>query len=564
MKALEAVAKPPPDSTRRDSERVGLKAAAWDACGVAFEIRDSRGELMEANTLAQGSPRDALADGPDREEVLVDGRALLIERRDFAFAGDAYRVSAALDIEAQRRLQDELFQLAYFDPLTGLPNRELCDRAIGDLIRAARPGQGFAVAVLDLTKFSQINAFHGSGIGDALLAKIAERIAAELGPDDLLARSGGDEFCMILAGRSAASDTMKIVERIVARVGDPYFIDGSEIFASASAGVSLWPHDDSTPEGLRQKAKAALNEAKSVTGSEVRLFQPELQRAELGRAKLEMALRSAIRDRRIGCAFQPKYDFRAGVVDSLEILMRWRDEQGRWNSPGDFLELAHRIGLTNEITRQVFEESIASIDAIDAAFGPGLHLGFNISARQAGDFRFMRAFVETLGATGFAHRFVLELTEEAFLPASQFQSRVLPTIRDIGAKISIDDFGSGFSSLATLADITADEVKVDRSLITGIDRRPRSQSLLRAIESIGSALGTEVMVEGVETAEELAYLKDFTQIRVAQGYFFAKPMMLSELGAGFDRRGAGPRRATDPVTTARNEPPARLLNRRAP
>jgi EAL domain-containing protein (putative c-di-GMP-specific phosphodiesterase class I) len=241
-----------------------------------------------------------------------------------------------------------------------------------------------------------------------------------------------------------------------------------------------------------------------------------------------MSLRSAIRDRRIGCAFQPKFDFRAGVVDSVEVLMRWRDEHGGWSPPGALLDLAHEIGLTDDITRLVFEETISSLDAIEDSFGRGVPLGFNISARQAGDLTFMRGFAESLGATGQAHRFVLELTEEAFLPASQFQSRVLPMIREIGAKISIDDFGAGYSSLATLADITADEVKVDRSLIVGIHQRPRGQSLLRAIEAIGATLGAEVMVEGVETADEFAYLRDFTRIRVAQGYYFAKPLMLSE------------------------------------
>ena len=136
-----------------------------------------------------------------------------------------------------------------------------------------------------------------------------------------------------------------------------------------------------------------------------------------------------------------------------------------------------------------------------------------------------------------AHRFVLELTEEAFLPTTQFQTRVLPMLRDLGAKISIDDFGAGFSSLATLADITADELKVDRSLITEIDRKPRNQTLLRAIESIGAALDMEVMVEGVETENELAYLRDHTQIRVAQGYLFGRPVVLEKAGAAPGRIG---------------------------
>ena len=538
---------------------LALKAAALEATGIAFEIRETAGAVAFANARGRTCFHDAPADAPDHEEAVFDGRTVLVERTNFSFAGRSYRISAAVDIDAQRRLQDELFQRAYFDRLTGLPNRELCDRAIGELTRTTPAGEGFAVAILDIVKFSQINAFHGSAVGDELLTKIAERISGELLGDQMLARSGGDEFCLLLP--DGARDNLAFVERIVARVADPYFIEGSEVFASALAGVSQWPRDDSTAEGLRQKALAALAEAKRTTGAVARRFQPDLDRAELGRARIEMGLRAAIRDRRIGCAFQPKMDFRAGVVDSLEVLMRWRDEEGEWRSPGEFLDLAHKVGLTNDITRLVFDETIASLDAIGAAFGPNVPLGFNISAKQAGDPRFMRGFADKLAASGQAHRFVIELTEEAFLPASQFQARVLPMLREIGAKISIDDFGSGYSSLSTLADISADEVKVDRSLIVGIDHRPRSQSLLRAIESIGSALGTEVMVEGVETAEELAYLRDFTQIRVAQGFFFSRPITLSDVAGGAEDRA----RANGLTRVlGRERPPAqsRILERR--
>ena len=184
----------------------------------------------------------------------------------------------------------------------------------------------------------------------------------------------------------------------------------------------------------------------------------------------------------------------------------------------------------------MFEETLASLDAINEAFGREPRLGFNIAAKQACDMRFMRGFLERLGDSGHARRFMLEITEEAFLPSGQFQKRVLPLIREIGAHLSIDDFGSGYSSLATLADITADEVKVDRSLITDIDKRPRTQSLLRAIESIGEALATEVIVEGVETEEEFAYLRDHTRMRVAQGFYFSKPLMLANVEEGDEFR----------------------------
>ena len=565
MTAELAAARIPQDPSLDGAFSSALKAAALDATGIAFEIREAGGPVAFANALGRTCFRDSPADAPDHEEASLDGRTMLVERASFPFGGRSWRVSAAVDIDMQRRLQDELFQRAYFDRLTGLPNRELCDRAISELMRTTPAGQGFAVAILDIVKFSQINAFHGSVVGDELLTKIAERITGELVGDQMLARSGGDEFCLLLpGGGDGARDYLAQVERVVARVADPYFVDGSEVFASALAGVSLWPRDDSTAEGLRQKALAALAEAKRTTGAGARQFQPDLDRAELGRARIEMGLRAAIRDRRIGCAFQPKMDIRAGVVDSLEVLMRWRDEEGDWRSPGEFLDLAHKVGLTNDITRLVFEETIASLDAIGEAFRPGIPLGFNISAKQAGDTRFMRGFADKLAASGQAHRFVIELTEEAFLPASQFQARVLPMLREIGAKISIDDFGSGYSSLATLADITADEVKVDRSLIVGIDRRPRSQSLLRAIESIGSALGTEVMVEGVETAEELAYLREFTHIRVAQGFFFSRPITLSEVAGGAEERGVRLKGLRDGVGRERTPPHSRTVERRLP
>ena len=156
--------------------------------------------------------------------------------------------------------------------------------------------------------------------------------------------------------------------------------------------------------------------------------------------------------------------------------MRWRDENGVARAPGDLIAFALNAGLMNEMTHLLFEETLASLDAIDAAFGPDLRLGFNIAAQQAGDARFMRAFADRLAASGHADRFMIELTEEAFLLAGQFQLQIAPMLREVGAKISIDDFGVGYSSLSTLAEITADEIKVDRSFITAIHERPRTRA----------------------------------------------------------------------------------------
>jgi diguanylate cyclase (GGDEF)-like protein len=515
---------------------VALKAAAFDASGAGLEIRGPDGARLIANAAAT---EEIGVIGPEpRAERLVGGRAKLIEARGFAFAGADYRVVAAIDNDAQRRLQDDLFARAYFDASTGLPNRALFDRAVAEMI-ASRPDTApFAAVVVEIDKFSEIVAFHGGAASEELASRIGERLSRSVGVNDLVARTNSDEFCVLVGEPGAIGDFAGGCETWVKRANEPYLVDGVEIFVHACAGACFWPTGEASAQDLRRKARAAAREARRASAC-VRLFEAGVERRERARAKEENALRQAIRDRRIGCAFQPKVDFRADTVDSLEVLMRWRDDDGEWSPPGNFLNLAHEIGLTNEITDLVFEETLRSLDAVNEAFGPDPRIGFNIAARQACDTRFMRDFLERLAASGHAPRFVLEITEEAFVPSARFQERILPMIRAAGAGVSIDDFGSGFSSLAAVADIVADEIKVDRSLVTDIDKRPRSQSMLKAIESIGEALATEVVVEGVETEAEFRYLRDCTRLRVAQGYYFGRPLMLTGAGVAPVRRREG-------------------------
>jgi EAL domain-containing protein (putative c-di-GMP-specific phosphodiesterase class I) len=256
--------------------------------------------------------------------------------------------------------------------------------------------------------------------------------------------------------------------------------------------------------------------------------------------ELEQRLRLAIRDRRFCCAFQPKVDIRSQEVIGFETLVRWRDNDGEIHSPLAFIGLATELGVIDPITHFVLAEAIRSIDQLDDAFGAGKTIAINVAARQAGDPRFMRSFIDAMEASGYADRFIVEVTEDAFIATNQFQMHVLPMLRNVGARVSIDDFGTGYSSLSVLADITADEIKIDRSFITDVHRRPRSQSILKAMESVSCALGMSVVAEGVESFEDLAYLLGATRIRFAQGYHFAKPFFLEEIvktgGARGDER----------------------------
>lgn len=486
-----------------------------DALPVGIRIASAGGDVLYANHAGVAHAADDT------------GQAIHIERLRIKAAGQACDVDVSYDVSDQRQLEDDLFRRAYFDDLTGLPNRALVERSTATLA-ASGPDTTFALCFIDLDGFKNINDYYGHAAGDALLVKIGERLSRDLRPTDMLARVGGDEFVLLLSPAGTTAEMTEMVGGYLERIKSPFFIEGHEIFASASIGVSFYPADGQTFDVLCANADRAMYRSKGGSKGTVHFFEASVGHGVSERMKTEQRLRLAIRDKRLGCAYQPKVDFRAGEVVGLEVLLRWRDEDGFIHPPGDFVNLAVELGLMDEITHLVLAETVANIDRINVAFGSEVTISVNVAAKQAEQPVFMQTLVDALVSTGYPERFMLELTEEAFMTKSRFQGEVLPMIRAIGAKVSIDDFGVGYSSLAALADITADEIKVDRSFITAIHQRPRSQSILKAIESLAGALGMSIVVEGVESFEELAYLQAATRIRNAQGYYFARPQFLDE------------------------------------
>lgn len=446
------------------------------------------------------------------------------QRYDLVVAGEPYSLALTIDDRERKQREEELLRSAYFDELTGLPNRSLFERSVSALI--SPEAEEFAIAFIDIDCFKHVNDYYGHGTGDRLLAKIAERLGTGLRHSDMLARLSGDEFVLLISPLGRFDDLKCDLDWICERLKEPFFVDGYEIFTSASIGVSLYPRDACSYEQLRGNADLAMYDGKTRCKGAVRFFDHSIQHVADERSRLEQRLRLAIRDKRVCCAYQPKVELRTGETKGVEVLMRWRDEDGVIQPPGQFVGLATELGLIDDLTHFILSEAVASIDAINATFGPNATISINVAATQATDSRFMRPFVDALEATGFPSRFTIEITEEAFLSHSDFQKRILPMVREIGAKVSIDDFGVGYSSLSALADITADELKIDRSFITDIHRRPRSQSILKAMEALGHSLGMTIVVEGVETFEEVAYLQAATRIHLAQGYFFGKPMVL--------------------------------------
>ncbi|KJC51598.1 diguanylate cyclase [Bradyrhizobium sp. LTSP885] len=475
--------------------------------------------------LRSGSPvvlEEALTCGASKHVFLTSHRPVQIAGRNFL-------ISASADITDQKAFEDQLFRSAYYDELTDLPTRRVIEHRVNGLIRRDGPQAHFALAFLDVDNFKHINDYYGHAIGDALLIELSKRLGHALRDTDILSRISGDEFLLLLNPISGDHEVAEFIQMIQERLKAPFFIDQSEIFASTSIGVSLHPEHGRDYEALRQNADIAMYRVKNNGKGATAFFDDSMEREALARMKIEQSLRLAILEKRFCCAFQPKVDIRTQEVKGIEALVRLRDDEGVIQAPGTFINLAVELGLIDELTHLVLAEIVKSIDLINDTFGPTTTISMNVAAKQAANPDFMRSFARAIEDTGFARRFMIEVTEDAFITKSQFQDQILPMLRGIGVGISIDDFGIGYSSLSALADITADEIKIDRSFITDIHKRPRSQGILRAIESLSEVLGMTVIAEGIESYEELAYLQAATKIRYAQGYYFARPIFLEDL-----------------------------------
>ncbi|HXL30106.1 MAG TPA: EAL domain-containing protein [Bradyrhizobium sp.] len=482
--------------------------------------RETGLELLRAGRAAV--IEESVTGSEGKQTLLTAHRPVRIADRDLL-------LSSSADISEQKAIEAQLFRSAYYDELTGLPARRVIEHRANGLLQRDETPARFALAFLDIDNFKQINDYYGHAIGDALLVEVAKRIGLNLRESDMLSRISGDEFLLLLDPIRGEHEMTEYIDFVLQRLRAPFFIDGSEIFASASIGVGLCPEHGRSFDQLCQNADIAMYSVKNDGKGAAAFFDAGMEREALARMKVEQSLRLAILEKRFCCAFQAKVDIRTQEIKGIEALVRLRDDDGVIQAPGTFVNLAVELGLIDELTHLVLAEIVKSIDLINDTFGPDTSISINVAAKQAGNPQFMRPFALALEATGYPKRFMIEVTEDAFVAKTHFQDEILPMFRKLGVGVSIDDFGIGYSSLSALADITADEIKIDRSFITDIHKRPRSQGILRAIESLSEALGMTVVAEGIETFEELAYLQAATKIRYAQGYYFSRPIFLEEL-----------------------------------
>ncbi len=489
--------------------------AAHPALYLPVGFRDRRGLMVLV--------RPAGAEGFDRTDVDLARKFTLLASHAFAarVANGSERERRRLrDLtEELRAAQAMLSHRAYHDELTGLPNRALLEEHVVALLEAADASHRVALAFIDLDGFKQVNDVYGHDVGDGLLVEVAQRVRGQIRSTDVLARISGDEFVLLLDPIDTVGLEL-MVERVLNGLKQSFVVQGVHLVVSASIGVAIFPDHGSTYEALRRNADLAMYSAKSHTRGTAALFDPALGRAADRRASFERELRQAVGDGRFRAVFQPKVDLATMAVTGFEALARRVDDDGRLHTPAEFIAAAGQLGLLDAITEILLDDVTAAMAGLDAVFGNATTVSVNVSARQATTPRTMRALLARLRQP---ERFIVEVTEDALLHAGIFRRDIVPLFDELGVRMSIDDFGTGYATLTTLLEVPAHELKVDRSFVAGIDDRPRAQVILQMLAAASRALGVQVVVEGVETAEELGYLTAANMFDAAQGYLFSRP-----------------------------------------
>jgi diguanylate cyclase (GGDEF)-like protein len=451
------------------------------------------------------------------------------EARVLPLPGEQYLVIVR-NVTARREAEEALAHQAYHDALTGLPNRLLLrDELQQAIARCRRRGENLAVLFFDLDRFKAINDTLGHGVGDQLLRQVAERLAARRRAGDLLARVGGDEFLLVIEGLRRPEDVARVAENMLAALHAPFEVEGRELHAGASAGISLFPADGTDLETLVKHADVALYRAKELGGNSYRIYTPELNLLALERLELETELRHALDRRQLELRYQPQVQLATGAVASVEALLRWRSADGQLRTPAEFLSVAEEAGLLGRFDQWALQQACAQSLRWQTGAGLQLRVAVNVAPQQLRQAGFPALVAGYLAETGLAaDRLELELTEGAVMRSPEVALGVLRELRDAGVSIAIDDFGVGYSSLNLLRRLPATALKIDGSFVAHCDSDARDDAVIASIVTLARSLGLAVIAEGVERPSQLERLQHHGCDRV-QGYLFARPGTAAEV-----------------------------------
>ena len=444
------------------------------------------------------------------------------------------------DITERKNSETMIEHLAYYDPLTKLPNRQLFyDRLDAAILQANAHHTQLAVLFVDLDHFKRINDSLGHSVGDKVLCEVADLFAECLSEVDTIARIGGDELVVLLNDVQEQADVYRAAQRIVDSLNKPLAIDGRELVMTTSVGCAIYPQDGDSREELLKHADSAMYRAKEEGRNRFCLFSAQMNEQSQRQLAMESRLRQALRNNEFHLLYQPKVNAQTYDIESVEALIRWDDPVNGSVSPSVFIPLAEELGLIEEIGHWVLLEAMRQGKAWQDDLGISMRVSVNVSARQLITESLVNQIKEGLDETGFpAYLLDIEITETSALNSIETMINCLTAIRAMGATVSMDDFGTGYSSLSMLTKMPLDFLKIDRSFMEGIPGNIGNEELISTIVVMAHNLNLRVVAEGVETIEQLQFLQDLA-CEYIQGYYFSKPVNANTI-VKLTRQGVAP------------------------
>ncbi|QJE71789.1 EAL domain-containing protein [Aerophototrophica crusticola] len=501
---------------------------------------DKDNVLAQMDRYLAGDPGDYLALYRLRQR---DGAWVWIEARGQALRDDGGRplrfTGTMTDVSDRKRFEEQLMYVSTHDPLTGLPNRTLVqDRLHHAIAHAERKGTCVAVLLLDLDRFKLVNDSLGHQAGDKLLRAMAQRLTSSVRAADTVGRLGADEFLIVAEDLPDPQMAARIAETILVGLSSPFVVDGQQLFITTSIGISLFPGDAGDINALVRDADTAMHNAKAAGGNGYRFFTPEMNEAAVARLSLEHSLRDGLEQNQFFLHYQPKIDLETMQPVGVEALIRWQHPEIGLVSPARFIPVAEETGMIVQIGEWVMRTALAQIREWEAKGFAPLPVAVNVSVRQITNPKFGERVVQLCAESGVSPELLeLEITETAMMSNLAYIADTLNEVRGAGIRIAIDDFGTGYSSLSYLRRLPITTLKVDRSFVAEATTNADTAAIAATIIAMGRQLGLKVVAEGIETAEQLEFLRHH-RCDELQGYYFSRPLPAAELEARFLRRAA--------------------------
>jgi len=532
--SIDAILLARPDGTILSANPEACRNLGYDEAALLSLDRDQIVDPTSPGLAAMVAERDRT--GRVKGEVTMirrDGTRFPAELSSSLFidrSGERKVVVVMRDITERKHSESRIQYLAFHDGLTGLPNRTLLDRRLRERLDAAVDTPApFALMLVDLDGFKLINDTLGHEVGDLLLKEVAERLRPEVDARDLVARLGGDEFVVLLdepAGTDRATD---VAHRILATTARPFALAGQELHLTASIGISRHPCDGNDARTLLKSSDLAMYRAKEQGRNRLQFFSEEMNVRSRRRLMLESALRRALAQQELRLHYQPRLDLRSGRLTGVEALLRWQPPDGPAVDPGEFIPVAEETGLILAIGDWVLHEAATQCAAWRAAGLQVPLISVNLSARQLTDERLPGRLTDALARAGGGSPWLeLELTESTVMRNVAQSSALLTRFRELGVRIAVDDFGTGYSSLSYLSRLPIDCVKIDGSFIRDVPNDADDTAIVRGILVLAHTLRLTVVAEGVETREQLGFLRELGCDEI-QGFLVSRPLPPEEL-----------------------------------